>query len=129
MTFLLKAAPPLGSDPNKRDMRSRVIQTAKMDWVGGTLVLAAVTCLVLALQWGGNTKPWNSGAVIATLVLAPVLFIVTILWERYLQDKAMVPPAIFTGGFKQAGSIVAIIAYAFTTRFNLLLFTYYIPIC
>lgn len=97
-----------------------------MDWVGGTLVLGAVTCLVLGLQWGGNTKPWSDGAVIATLVLGPVLFLITIAWERYLDEKAMVPRAIFAGGFKRAGSIVAIIAYAFTTRFNLLLFSYYV---
>lgn len=35
-----------------------------MDFVGATLVAAAVTCVVLALQWGGNTKPWNDKAVI-----------------------------------------------------------------
>ena len=97
-----------------------------MDWLGGTLVLAAVTCLVLGLQWGGNTKPWSSGPVIATLVLGPVLFLVTIAWERFLDEKAMVPRQIFAGGSKKAGSIVAIIAYAFATRFNLLLFSYYV---
>lgn len=58
-----------------------------MDWVGGTLVLGAVTCLVLGLQWGGNTKPWSDGAVIATLVLGPVLFLITIAWERYLDER------------------------------------------
>lgn len=40
----------------------------------------------------------------------------------------MVPRQIFAGGFKKAGSIVAIIAYAFTTRFNLLLFSYYVSL-
>ena len=87
VTFLLKSAPPLGSDPNQRDLGSRLKQTARMDWVGGTLVLGAVTCLVLGLQWGGNTKPWSDGAVIATLVLGPVLFLITIAWERYLDER------------------------------------------
>lgn len=36
-----------------------------MDLVGATIVSAAVTCIVLALQWGGNTKQWDDAAVIA----------------------------------------------------------------
>jgi hypothetical protein len=39
-------------------------QAARLDFVGATLVAGAVTCLVLALQWGGNTKPWNDKSVI-----------------------------------------------------------------
>ena len=94
-----------------------------MDWVGGGLVLASVTCLVLGLQWGGNTKPWDDAAVIVTLVLAPVIALAFVGWERWLGDKAMVPAAIFKNF-----SVVAIILFAFTTRFCLLIFTYYIPI-
>jgi hypothetical protein len=30
-----------------------------LDFVGATLVVDAVTCLVLALQWGGNTMAWS----------------------------------------------------------------------
>lgn len=39
-------------------------QVARMDFVGAILVAGAVTNIVLALQWGGNTKPWNDKAVI-----------------------------------------------------------------
>lgn len=35
-----------------------------LDFIGATLVAGLVTCLVLALQWGGNTKPWGDTAVI-----------------------------------------------------------------
>jgi len=85
--------------------------------------LAVVTCLVLGLQWGGNEKPWNSAAVIVTLILSGVVAVIFILWERYLGDKALVPLGIF-----KSLSIYAVVAYCFTTRFALLLFTYYIPI-
>jgi len=63
--LLLKAAPPMGADLEKRSPRDLLLQTARMDWLGGLLVLGGVTSLVLALQWGGNQKPWSDGAVIA----------------------------------------------------------------
>ncbi|GAA5886794.1 hypothetical protein JCM6882_005893 [Rhodosporidiobolus microsporus] len=124
-TLLLKASAPLGADPNDRSYRSIIRQTIRMDWVGGVLVLGGVTSLVLALQWGGNQKPWNDGSVIACLVVAGVIFIVTIFWERYLGDRAMVPVKIFSHG---PVSINGILASAFLTRCSLLIFTYYIPV-
>ncbi|KAF8213916.1 ABC transporter [Mycena galopus ATCC 62051] len=123
VTFLFKAAPPLGSDPNKRSWGDLIGQVARMDFFGAILVIAAVTSLVLALQWGGNTKPWNDKAVIICFVFAGVLAIVFIAWETYLGERAMTPTAIC-----KSRSIYAILAYCFLNRFVLLLFTYYIPI-
>jgi nitrogen fixation-related uncharacterized protein len=39
-------------------------QVAQLDFIGAILVAGAVTNIVLALQWGGNTKQWNDKAVI-----------------------------------------------------------------
>ena len=64
VTLLLKSSPPLGADPTQRSPRELLRQALWLDFVGATLVAGAVTCLVLALQWGGNTKPWNDRAVI-----------------------------------------------------------------
>lgn len=63
--FLLKSTLPLGADPNDRTTRGILRQTLRIDWLGAVLCLGAVTCLVLALQWGGNQRPWNDGGVIA----------------------------------------------------------------
>jgi MFS family permease len=123
VTFLFKASPPLGSDPNQRSWGDLIGQVARMDFFGATLVIAAVTSLVLALQWGGNTKPWSDKAVIICFVFAGVLAIVFIAWETYLGERAMTPTAIC-----KSRSIYAILAYCFLNRFVLLLFTYYIPI-
>lgn len=64
VTFLLKASAPLGSDPTKRTPKDIFRQVLRMDFLGAFLVAATVTPLVLALQWGGNTKPWNDKDVI-----------------------------------------------------------------
>lgn len=41
----------------------------RLDWLGAILNFAAVATLLIALQWGGNEKPWNDPAVIALLVV------------------------------------------------------------
>ncbi|KAL8277526.1 hypothetical protein RQP46_010081 [Phenoliferia psychrophenolica] len=123
VSFLLKSSPPLGADPAKHNIRGWLEQTRRMDWIGGTLVLAAVTMLVLALNWGGVTKPWDDAAVIVTFVLCGALSASLVFWQRYLREKALVPYAIF-----KSVSVFAIIFFSFCTRFCLLIFTYYVPI-
>ncbi|KAF7352573.1 Major facilitator transporter-like protein [Mycena venus] len=123
VTFLLKAVPPLGSDTNKRSWSDLIEQVARMDFIGATVAAGSVTSLVLALQWGGNTKPWNDKAVIISFVFAGVLAILFVAWEIYLGERAMTPTAIC-----KSRSIYAILAYCFLNRFVLLLLTYYIPI-
>ncbi|KAF7326744.1 Major facilitator transporter-like protein [Mycena venus] len=120
---LLKALPPLGSDPTKRSWRDVLQQTLQLDFVGAILVAGAVTTLVLALQWGGNTKPWGDKAVIICFVLAVVLTAVYVGWEIYMGDRAMTPTTIF-----KSGSVWAILGYSVLSRFSLLLFSFYIPI-
>lgn len=46
------------------DKRPWYRRLMSVDWIGTGLLLAAVTMLLLALQLGGNIKPWNSGEVI-----------------------------------------------------------------
>ncbi|KAJ7111835.1 transporter [Mycena epipterygia] len=121
--FVLKASPPLGSDPSKRSYGDLLEQVRRLDFIGMILVAGTVTCLSLSLQWGGNTKPWGDKAVIICFVFSAVLAAAWILWEIYLGDRAMTPMKIF-----KSRSIYAIVAYSFLTRFSLLLFSYYIPI-
>ncbi|KAF9075508.1 ABC transporter [Rhodocollybia butyracea] len=95
VTFLLKAAPPLGSERTKRSSKDLFHQALQLDYLGVILIAASVTSLVLALQWGGNTKPWNDKAVIISFVFAGVCSILFIGWEIYYGDKALVPTQIF----------------------------------
>jgi hypothetical protein len=64
-------------------------KVVKCDWLGVAIAMAWGCCLILALQWGGVTKKWSDGSVIATLVLIPVLLAVFLLWEWWLGDNAM----------------------------------------
>ncbi|OJJ70255.1 hypothetical protein ASPBRDRAFT_129786 [Aspergillus brasiliensis CBS 101740] len=69
---------------------------ASMDFVGCALFLAAVCCLLLALQWGGQTKPWSSSTVIGLLVgsAALALLFIFVQWKR--QERALITLRVFS---------------------------------
>jgi len=95
----------------------------RIDYIGTALILGFVTSLLLALQWGGNQKPWNDKDVVATLVLAGVLLICFGVWEWYLGPKAMVPIQLLRRR-TQLGTA----AEAFFLFLMLLVGTYYVPL-
>ncbi|KAH8733222.1 putative MFS multidrug transporter [Phaeosphaeriaceae sp. PMI808] len=60
----------------------------QMDFGGTSLLLGAVVCFVLAMQWAGVTKTWTSADVIGTLVGAGLLAILFVLAEIFLKERA-----------------------------------------
>ncbi|GIC87822.1 MDR family MFS transporter [Aspergillus udagawae] len=66
----------------------------QLDLPGFTLLLCSLICFILALQWGGQTKPWSDGSVIATLVLWVALTIAFFVVEWLQGEYAMVPLAL-----------------------------------
>lgn len=77
--------PPLGRRDSWQGWnRGMIWQVLKCDWVGAAISMAWAVCLILALQWGGVTKKWNDGSVIACLVLTGVLPFVFFLWEWWI---------------------------------------------
>nr|GAT52315.1 tansporter [Mycena chlorophos] len=126
ISMLCQPNPPLGRDPVQYAKRTRSELFAELrglDYFGTLLVSASVTTIVMALQWGGNTKPWGDKAVIISFVFSGVLGIAFVLWERFAGDRAMAPTHIF-----KSRSIWGILIYGFFNRFAQLLLNYYIPI-
>lgn len=67
--LLLASRPALGSGMDKRPTWLKFVQ---LDWVGTGITICFATIISLAFQYGGVQKPWNSGSVIALLVMIPV---------------------------------------------------------
>ena len=65
-----------------------------MDPTGTVILVSAITCLLLALQWGGQKYSWQNARIITLLVLFGVLFIVYVCWQVYLGPVATVPKNI-----------------------------------
>jgi MFS transporter, DHA2 family, glioxin efflux transporter len=66
----------------------------QMDIPGTLLLLCAVICLMLGLQWGGVTKPWSDSDVIGTLVGAGLIAIALVAWEWFQGERAAVNPRL-----------------------------------
>lgn len=78
-----------------------------MVFSGTALIMASTICFLPATERGGTTKAWNSGSMVAVLVLFPVLICVFILnewWQgekaqltfRILKNRAMLAVCLFT---------------------------------
>ncbi len=70
-------------------------QIRKFDLEGNALFLPCIICLLLALQWGGSKYPWNSGRIIALLVISGLLALGFIAVQWWKQEEATVPPRVF----------------------------------
>ena len=76
----------------------------RMDILGTAIFLGAVCCLILALQWGGESLPWTSPTIVGLFVgfglLVPIFGLVQ--WKR--ADDALIPLRILKQRSIAAGS-------------------------
>ena len=94
-----------------------------LDPVGITLAMGGITCFILALQYGGNTHPWNSSVVIGLLVGFGLLVMALVGYEIWLGDYAMMLPRLY----KQR-SLSTTAPYQFFFMGSYIVLLYYLPI-
>lgn len=73
---------------------SLVEKIKHLDLPGATILIAAVVCFLLDMQWGGATKSWGSGAVVGTLVAAGVLTVIFVGVQIWQGEMASLVPRI-----------------------------------
>ncbi|ORY32267.1 major facilitator superfamily domain-containing protein [Naematelia encephala] len=66
-----------------------------IDYLGAALIMCTITCLLLALQWGGNEYSWKNWRIIFLFILGGLLVIAFVAWELYVDENALIPIAIF----------------------------------
>jgi MFS family permease len=71
------------------------LDVGTVDWAGIVLVLASVTCLCLAVTWGGDTYAWNSPTIVALLVVAALSAGALVYVESYIAQDPVVPMRLF----------------------------------
>jgi MFS family permease len=58
-----------------------------LDIGGITLFVLGVGLIILGTAWGGSTYSWNSAAVLSSLIIGAVLFVVFLVYESLLCSK------------------------------------------
>jgi MFS family permease len=111
------------ANPRRPEQELPFVQKLReLDFLGAGVIISAIVCLLLVLQWGGSVKPWNSPTVIALLVLFGVLVIAFALIQLRRGDRATLPP-------KLLGQRTILFGSLFSTFFGMALYThiYFLP--
>ena len=93
VVFLLPAHPPPENERlNGMTFRQKL---AQLDYIGSVMILGIITCLLMALADGGNKYAWSNWRIIFEFVLGGVLIIAFVGWQLYLDERALIPKAVF----------------------------------
>ncbi|KAI0884042.1 MFS general substrate transporter [Annulohypoxylon maeteangense] len=93
-----------------------------VDFIGIILTLAGVSVLMLGLTWGGSEYPWNSAAVITTLVLGFVICVAFVFWQWKGPRYPLVPLHIFKSKIVNGACLTMAV-----NGWNFVVQVYYIP--
>lgn len=86
----MPTTPPLGRAKTYKGYSwAMVNDLAKCDWFGVAIVMSWGCCVILFTQWGGVTKSWKDGSVIACAVMTAVIPVIFFTWEYWLGENAM----------------------------------------
>ncbi|KAF2789492.1 MFS general substrate transporter [Melanomma pulvis-pyrius CBS 109.77] len=112
--------PPVGN-PFKKQTVSQILWS--LDPIGLMLFMAAIICLLIALQWGGGEYAWRSGQIITLFVVFGLSIIAFVGVQAWLGEGATIPPRI--GMQRTIWSSSLFIFCLFSTFFLLI---YFLPI-
>ena len=66
-----------------------------IDWVGSLLIVGATLMFLFGLQYGGETYPWDSAAVVCLIVFGALTFAIFILYEWKVPKYPVMPLGLF----------------------------------
>ena len=70
---------------------------ARVDWVGGILFIASLSCLLIGITWGGVQYPWGSWNVLVPIATGLAGLFATVLWEKIGAREPFILLALFRG--------------------------------
>ncbi|KAL4881202.1 MFS general substrate transporter [Aspergillus karnatakaensis] len=111
---------PKAAKPMQATWRERILNT---DPVGVTLTMSLIICFILAFEYGGQSREWDSSVVIGLLVGFVAIFITLLVYEYYQGERAMFVWRLFKNRTLWAPS-----AYIFFLAGSYFILLYYLPI-
>ena len=98
-------------------------KVAKIDILGAVLLICAIVCLLLALQWGGTQDPWGSSKIWGLFLGFGLIIICFIIVQFRRGDDATIPPRIFL----RQRTVLAGSIFACLLAMGLYTHIYYLP--
>ncbi|TVY39370.1 Efflux pump [Lachnellula subtilissima] len=95
----------------------------RLDPIGFALFAPFCVMLLIALQWGGSTHPWNSSTIIGLFIGSGLCLIVFLFWENRRGDTAMIPLSMLRQHIFYSSCLVTAAQYG-----SMNLFSYYLPV-
>ncbi|CAG8578325.1 14901_t:CDS:2 [Gigaspora margarita] len=82
----------------------------RIDFIGIIVMIASTVCILLSLNWGGSTYPWNSPVIIVLLCVGAVGYIIFGLVENYVAYEPVAPPT--QSGINFMPYILGVVAFS-----------------
>jgi len=114
--FVLKTPPSKNTDTIKQ-------QIIKLDPLGTLVLLPAVVCLLLALQWGGTTYAWANARIIVLFILSGILSSIFVFIQFKSGDNATIPIRIIKQRSILAGAYFSIVSPG-----SMMVIVYFLPL-
>ena len=104
----------------KHEKLTAFAQIKHLDPVGIFFFLPSITCLILALQWGGSTSSWLAPKIIGLFVNFGVFLVIFIVIEVTMPGTAMIPTRVVLNRsvagsmgfmFLMSGALMSILYY------------------
>ncbi|WYZ42281.1 hypothetical protein EsH8_V_001176 [Colletotrichum jinshuiense] len=92
MVFIFNS-PPAPDTSKDKGLLEKFLQ---IDPLGTVALMPAVICLLLALQWGGTTYPWNNARIIMLFVLSGLLSIGFAVIQIRNKEHATLPVTVIS---------------------------------
>jgi EmrB/QacA subfamily drug resistance transporter len=81
----------------------------RIDWAGAALIVAAVSCLLLYLDWGGKEYGWTAPGSLALLATAALLTVAFVVIERRAVEP-IIPMRLFRNPVYAVGNAYGFLA-------------------
>jgi MFS family permease len=79
-----------------------------VDWVGTVSIVTVTLLILLGLEFGGSTLPWNSPKVICLILFGTLMIGFFLFNEKRLAKYPLMPLAVFKTGSNNATFLIAI---------------------
>lgn len=120
LVLLFLHLPPKPATPGQ----SRLVRVCQsVDALGTLILVPAIVCLLLALEWGGSAYAWSGWRCMLLLLFFALLFLSWLTVQYFRGNRATVPLYLLRNRTIAFGSIYSMASYG-----SLALVMYYVPI-